>query len=380
MGGIMQKISFVHIADLHLGQPVKGWKWSREDMWIRQEEYLRTFQRIITFVEESSVPFLLIAGDFLEHGFVTTSLYQYVLTQLERIPQTRVFISPGNHDPIRVDSVYHHGEWPENVYIFSDRWESLYFPEYDLSISGKGFPDFSDRENTLPYPNHDAAYRIYVVHGDFKEDQSIYFPILEDQLMEHEVDYVALGHIHKRQTYCLKNNKGTVVHYPGSPEARSWKETGERFITYGKMDEKGVYLEAIPIQTRRYEQVEVDISESFTLQHIEQCVQAAMNEIAEEDYITIQLMGRSSLSIDDRNWLRKLESRLSSIYKWITIEDRTIPDYDLKQLRNQQNLIGTFVKLMELRIAQETDKKKKRMLQTALYKGIDAMEREAIIQ
>jgi DNA repair exonuclease SbcCD nuclease subunit len=375
----MQKISFVHTADLHLGEPVKGWKWSKKDVWIRQEEYLQTFQRIITFVEESSVPFLLIAGDFLEHGFVTTSLYQYVLTQLKRIPQTRVFISPGNHDPNRVDSVYQHEEWPENVYIFSDRWETLYFPEYDLSISGRGFADFSDRESSLPSPIHDTAYRLYVVHGDFKEDQSIYFPILEDQLMEHEVDYVALGHIHKRQTYCLKNNKGTIVHYPGSPEARSWKETGERFITYGKMDEKGVILEAIPIHTRKYEQVEIDISDSLTLNRVEQCIQAAINKLG-EDYITIQLTGRSSIGTDDKNWLRKLESRLSPIYKWIALEDWTTPDYDLKQLRNQQNLIGTFVKLMERRIAQETDKKRKRMLQAALYKGIDAMEREAIIQ
>ncbi|WP_028776502.1 metallophosphoesterase family protein [Shimazuella kribbensis] len=376
----MHTISFVHIADLHLGEPIKGWKWDKERVWIRQEEHQQTFKRIITYVKENAIPFLLIAGDFLEHGFVTSVLYQFVLEQLQRIPDTRIFISPGNHDPYREDSVYQQETWPENVYIFSDSWETLYFPEYHLHISGRGFGDFSDRKNSLPIPILDANYHIYLVHGDFKEEQSIYFPIIEKDLSEHDVDYVALGHIHKRQTYLLKNRKGTIIHYPGTPEARSWKETGVRFLTHGTIDEKGVSLEKVPISTRKYEQIKINITNQLSLNQISEVVSSVIREFDTNDYLAIQLVGRSAFGTEDKNWLIKLEKMLPIEHKWLFIEDLTLLGYDLKKLKTEQNFVGTFVQLMETRIAQETDQKKKRILQQALYRGLDAMEKEVVMQ
>jgi DNA repair exonuclease SbcCD nuclease subunit len=375
----MHTISFVHIADLHLGEPIKGWKWDKEKVWMRQEEHQQTFERIITYVKTNAVPFLLIAGDFLEHGFVTSTLYQFVLEQLQRIPDTRVFISPGNHDPYREDSVYQQETWPENVYIFSDNWETLYFPEYHLHISGRGFGDFSDRKRSLPIPILDANHHIYLVHGDFKEEQSIYFPVLEKDLFDHDVDYVALGHIHKRQTYQLKNRKRTVVHYPGSPEARSWKETGIRFLTHGSIDEKGVSLEKVPISTRKYEQIKINITNLSSLKQISQFIQSEIRNFEVDDYLTIQLVGRSVFATEDKNWLIKLENMLPTQYKWLYIEDMTLLHYDLKNLRTEHSLIGTFIRFMEKRIAQEPDQKKKRILQQALYRGLDAMEKEVVM-
>jgi DNA repair exonuclease SbcCD nuclease subunit len=376
----MQNISFVHVADLHLGEPIKGWKWGKELVWKRQEEYLQTFERIISFVHDKSIPFLLIAGDFLEHGFVTSSLYQFVMDQFQRIPDTRIFISPGNHDPYREDSVYLQEVWPDHVYIFSGSWETLYFPEYQLHVSGRGFVDFSERESSLPPPICDSARHIYVVHGDYREDKSLYFPILEKELMEHDVDYVALGHIHKRQTYQLKNKRETIIHYPGSPEARNWKETGERYLTFGTIDDRGVELESIPIHTRKYINLEIDITNQQTLAHINESISTNMSKEANDDYVLVRLVGRSYFGSEDRHWLQKLERMLQSEYKWIVLEDETLPEYNLRLLRNQQSLIGTFIHMMEQRIAEETDDKQKRILEMALYRGLDAMEREVVNQ
>lgn len=377
----MQNISFVHVADLHLGEPIKGWKWGKEHIWKRQEEYLQTFERIISFVQDKSIPFLLIAGDFLEHGFVTSSLYQFVFDQLQRIPDTRIFISPGNHDPYREDSVYLQEMWPDHVYIFSGNWETLYFPEFELHVSGRGFVDFSERESSLPPLITDISRHIYVVHGDYREEQSLYFPILEKELMEHEVDYVALGHIHKHQTYQLKNKRETIIHYPGSPEARNWKETGTRYLTFGTIDERGVKLESIPIHTRKYVELEIDITNQITLANIYEHIQTTMSrEAVVDDYFIIRLIGRSSFGIEDRHWLNKLEGMVRSKHKWVMFDDKTLPEYNLQQLRDQRTLIGTFIHMMEQRIAQETDERQKRILEMALYRGLEAMEREVVNQ
>jgi exonuclease SbcD len=366
----MQNISFIHTADLHLGAPIKGWKWNKEDVWRRQEEHLQTFERIVDVVEEHNVPFLLIAGDFLEHEYVTTSLFAFVCEQLERIADTHVLISPGNHDPYRSDSIYQRENWPDHVHIFTDQWETLMFPGYELQISGRGFADFSEQESTLPHPFSAATHHIYLMHGDYREESSPYFPIVEKSLLSHPVDYVALGHIHKRQTYRLANSRSTIVHYPGSPEAHSWKELGTRYITHGVIDEYGVHLEDIPIQTKRYERLEFELTGESSVSSLRLQLEEALQGRA-NDYVHVRFVGRCAFS-QERDWLQSLKRQID--HPWLFYEDETQPDYDFAELRDRRTLTGTFIQLIEERLANTDDPKQKKILQEALYLGLEAME------
>jgi DNA repair protein SbcD/Mre11 len=203
---------------------------------------------------------------------------------------------------------------------------------------------------------------------------------LENEIGKHEVDYVALGHIHKRQTYQLKNNRGTIVHYPGSPEARNWKETGTRYLTLGTIDEREVKLEAIPIHTRKYEVFVIDITNRFTLAQISQLIQMEISEVEVDNYLIIRLVGRSTFGIEDKYWLDKLKKMVQTKHKWLILEDKTLPAYNLQRLRDQQSFIGTFVHMMEQLIKQETDDKQKLILETALYRGLDAVKKEVMNQ
>jgi exonuclease SbcD len=374
----MQTISFVHTADLHLGEPIKGWKWTKEEVWVRQEEHIHTFKRIISLVKDRSIPFLFIAGDFLEHGFVPPSLYQMVIDQFQRIPETHIFISPGNHDPYRADSIYMQEKWPKHVRIFSSEWESVSFPEYELRLFGRGFADFAERQASLPSQKNDALHSIYIMHGDYQEDNSIYFPINESELVTHQVDYVALGHIHKRGTYHLKNQKRTVVHYPGSPEARNWKEIGERTVTIGILDSRGLSLEWEPIHTRSYEQLEVDVTNCVRREEVIEQINQIVGAKFTTSYVLVRLVGRCSLSIDDPVWLKAIERELAHQYKWLVLEDHTAPEYDLSSMRDQDNLAGTFIDLMEQKMAEEQDPERQKMFRMALYLGLDAI-RKAVV-
>jgi DNA repair exonuclease SbcCD nuclease subunit len=301
---------------------------------------------------------------------VTSRLFTFVCEQLERIADTHVLISPGNHDPYRSDSIYQRETWPDHVHIFTEQWETLMFPGYQLQISGRGFADFSERESTLPHPFSATVHHIYLMHGDFGEDSSPYFPILEKALTPHPVDYVALGHIHKRQTYRLANQRSTVVHYPGSPEAHSWKELGTRYITHGVIDEYGLHLEDIPIQTKRYELLEVDLTRESSISSLRLKLEETLQGRA-NDYVHVRFVGRCAFS-QELNWLQMLQSQLD--YPWLSYEDETQPDYNFAELRGQQTLTGTFIQLMEDRIAQTSDHKQRKILQEALYLGLEAME------
>ena len=194
----MKSISWLHTADLHLGKPIERWKGSKDEYIVRKEEYRETFRRMIRLVEERSIPFLLIAGDFLEHGYVTRSLYEFVWEQFNKIPQTMIWIAPGNHDPYRVDSIYRKEKWPDHVHIFGPKWEEHSCSKYDLTIIGKGFSDFHEREGSLPQVKAKGR-TVMVAHGDLllKKKKSDYFPIFEEELCQLELDYVALGHVHQ---------------------------------------------------------------------------------------------------------------------------------------------------------------------------------------
>lgn len=372
----MKSVSWLHTADLHLGKPIENWKGSKEEYLLRKEEYRETFRKIINRIKEQSIPFLFIAGDFLEHGYVTRSLYEYVWEQLARISNTRIWIAPGNHDPYRIDSIYRKEKWPDNVHIFGTEWEEHACSKYDLTIIGKGFSDFHERERSLPKVKTKGR-TIMIVHGDLlsREKKSDYFPILEQELNRLELDYVALGHVHQAYSQVLKNDRNTFVRYPGSPEALSWKETNERTVTIGKIDDEGQTIEFFPIHTRIYEQLHLQLNGLLTKEKIYHQLYDVLQNKDKEDYYLIQLTGLISPNWDLKDDLSWIQYKLNEIgFKHIYFEDHSLPDLDIEQLRKKSNVIARFIQLMEEKI-KDVDPKEQEMVHLALYKGLEACVR-----
>lgn len=371
----MQPVTWIHTADLHLDEPIRGWKGSKEDLWKRREEYRETFKRIISLVQERDVPFLFIAGDFLEYGYVSKSTVQFVQEEFKKIPETHIFIAPGNHDPYRPESVYCLDSWPEHVHIFGGEWESFSFPEYDLHIYGKGFTDFSEKEWRPLHEVHPTGRKVMVVHGDYApvEGKSSYFPISRDDLSSLDMDVVALGHIHKATHERLNNQKKTWVCYPGSPEALNWKETGERTVIFGRIDEEGTRLESIPIHTRAYEKCVVDVKRCETREELLASILKEISLLSQNGYITVQLVGRISqeLTIDSStlSWLE--EQCMREGFYAVYLESEARPDFDLDYYRQQSGVVGTFIRKIETKMKEEPQYQAE--LELALYKGLEAI-------
>lgn len=370
----MKDVSWIHTADLHLGKPMEHWRGTKEEYIKRKEEYRATFQRMIDLIESRSIPFLFISGDFLEHGYVSRSLWEFILDQFARIPGTEVWIAPGNHDPYRADSIYMKEKWPDHVHIFQSRWESHTYTDYDLQIVGKGFADFHEKERSLPKIGNEGR-KIMVVHGDLATNRkkSDYFPIWEEELSALELDYVALGHIHQAFTRILDNERKTLVRYPGSPEALSWKETKERTITIGKIDDQGRNVEVFPIQTKTYEQHVIQLTNLFTK---EQVLDTLLTELASEDknsYHLLRLKGRIQPGwrfAEEIPWI-VMQLQVHG-FKHIYIEDHLLPDFDLERLKRKSNVMACFISMMEEKMAAADDEEKEK-IHAALYKGLEAI-------
>lgn len=369
-------ITWIHTADLHLDQPVTSWYGCTQKAAQRREDYRKTFNRIISLVKQKNVRFLFIAGDFLEHGYIQASTVDFVRDCFRTIPNTVVLIAPGNHDPNRHDSFYYSKEdWPSNVHIFSEQWESIRFSDYDLTIYGRGFSDYIE-PNWIPLPEvAPGGNHILITHGTFipssnQGSKESYFPIFEKELTRYPFDYVALGHNHKSSLFELKNQRRTQVCYPGSPEALSWKETGDRFIVYGTLDRNRIDIEWIPIHSRTYEQVFCDVSICATREELAQLIQRELHHFNNDSCFQIVLEGRYSFNVEEEYFWLKEYVRSCDLFHF-EIVNRTKPDFDLSFYRNQKGAMGLFVRKMEERIAQNPKQKKE--YEMALYKGLEAL-------
>jgi DNA repair protein SbcD/Mre11 len=374
----LKPTTWIHTADLHLDRPIQGWNGSKEEACKRREDYRETFKRIISLVKQKQVGFLFIAGDFLEHGFIQSSTVKWIKEHFLEIPNTKIFISPGNHDPYRFDSYYHSKEeWPQNVHIFTEEWQSLYIEEYDICLYGKGFSDYIESMWIAPPDVHKYRKKIMIVHGTFfpygsSDEKCQYFPIEEKNLSVLEFDYVALGHIHKPQLFILDNQRKTHVCYPGSPEAVNWKETGIRTVTYGCLDEHGIHLESIPIHTRTYEKLHCDLSQCQTREQVLTLVLSLISSNKLSSCFKIYLQGRRAQELDlqfNFFWLNA-QLKQEGLYQF-SIIDETIPDFNLTYYRQQIGVVGTFVRKIEEKI--KRDPTKKTELEGALYKGLEAL-------
>ncbi|SFJ00505.1 metallophosphoesterase family protein [Thermoflavimicrobium dichotomicum] len=378
----MQPVTWIHTADLHLDMPVQGWKGSKEQMWKRQQDYRTTFQKIISLVKEKQASFLFIAGDFLEHGYVTHSTLEFVLNQLERIPSTQVWITPGNHDPYRTDSYYHLIRWPDHVHIFKGDWEEHVWSESDLVIYGKGFYDFAEPNPHLPAIKRESVRNLMIVHGTFTtgREESPYFPIYKEEIAKLPLDYIALGHIHKASTDTIDNERKTLIRYAGSPESLSWKELGVRTVTWGKLDDQGIQIEEIPVQTSRYELISVDISECRSKEDVHQLLLAYLAGLdPSSSYLTCLLTGQMSEEI----------RREKDLYLWLShhikqngfievyFEDETKPELDLSYYRKQMGIIGTFIRRMEVQIEQ-ADPDFQPFLRRAMFETVELLLRKKV--
>ena len=65
----------------------------------------------------------------------------------KEIPSTKIYMVPGNHDPIINNSYYRLYEWADNVKIFSNDVEKI--EDDEVVIYGYGFNNFEMNENQI---------------------------------------------------------------------------------------------------------------------------------------------------------------------------------------------------------------------------------------
>ena len=216
---------FIHMADIHFDSPFTVLTDKRDFGTKRRLEQREAFRKAIEYISKEEIPYLFIVGDLYDQNYVRESTIEYINNLFKTIPNTKIFISPGNHDPFLKNSFYNIFNWNSNVIIFNDEIKRIELEDAD--IYGYGFSDFycsNSKVEEIEIKNKEKI-NILLVHGALDSSKNIdikYNPISSNKLKKIGFDYVALGHIHKK----TDENKYNFI-YPGSMISFGFDELGE---------------------------------------------------------------------------------------------------------------------------------------------------------
>lgn len=356
-------MKFVHIADMHFDSPFKNLadKPGLGDM-MRMEQR-RAFKKVIEYIQENEIPYLFIAGDLYEQKYIRRSTIEYINNLFKEIPNTRVFISPGNHDPYIKNSYYNQFAWSDNVKIFTNKVEKVETKEAD--IYGCGFDDFyceKTRINDFKIDNKDKI-NILIIHGSLNASETLeknYNPMTKNAIEEKGFDYVALGHIHKRED-------STNIVYPGSTVPQGFDELGEHGMIVGNLEKRNLGLQFIKTSEIEFEEIELD------------CTDIISQEELIEKINNINLNGKKLYKII-LNGKRNFEINPYNLFKFdldekiIKIKNKTKPNFDLNKLKNETTLKGLFTKEMLKRLENAENEDQKSIIEKAIELGLEVLE------
>lgn len=329
-------LRFVHIADMHFDCPFTGLQSIGNLGDVRRLEQRKVFRKVIDFVKENNIEYLFISGDLYEHEYVRKSTIEYINNLFQEIPNTKIFIVPGNHDPYVKNSYYDTFQWSENVYICRSEFEVIREPEADIYMTG--FMDFYMNESPIEQIRviDTNKVNILLTHCDLNgardENGFSYNPILETKINGLKFDYVAMGHIHKTNF-----EKDRRVVYPGSPISFGFDELGDHGMVVGEVSKNNLATEFIKLDEREFVKFEVPVDNIFSKEELVEKI--ANLRLETKNMYEIVLVGNRLLEINPREVLK-----LVDVQNILKIKDCTQIGYDIEKISKEKNLRGIFVR------------------------------------
>ena len=365
-------IKIAHCADIHIGTSVLSLE---NKCYERRNEIKNSFSKIVKKCETEKVQVLCVAGDLFDDTNVTEADVEEVKNVCKKAP-FKIIISPGNHDPFTAGSPYN-SNWPENVVIFkNNNLESIEFPELNLRVWGAAFVGRYERKSLLESFDflEDDFINLCVLHADILGTQKMYNPITVAEIEKSKMDYIALGHIHKRSSI-LKSGE-TFYSYSGSPESLGFDEPGERGFYLGYIDKNFCNMKFEKISSRSYITTKIDISDCDSENEIRDVVLNYLADKYGDDYskniYKIILIGetKENLYINPKN----LEAFLRESIFYCVVEDDTFEKIDVEKLKYRTDFESLFTKEILNKIENESDESKVKLLKNAIKLGLRAFE------
>ncbi len=371
----MNTVKILHCADIHIGAAESFLGAAAGN---RKYETLLTFERIIDTAAAEGVRIIAAAGDIFDSNAVEEGLANAVFEKIASVPEIKVVFSAGNHDPLSAQSPFKNRRLPQNLYVLGAKDDCVVFDDLKTRVYGRSFEYvyLKGEERFSITPPEDGYVKLMVLHGELRSDlNSNYNSVTAGFIRQSGMDYIALGHIHKRTE--PQKIGDTYYAYCGCPEGQGFDETDEKGVYIGEIGKGFCELKFIPMSKRRHICEKVDITGINSSAEISAAVTAQLNEKYGdgfgENLYKIELTG--SIKGDFNLNLPEILSRVSERVYYAKIKDKTELLIDNEKLANEISLKGIFVKNMleKMNNAPEAEREE---LENALKLGLRAFGAE----
>ena len=332
-------IKILHSGDWHLDSPLQG-RTDEQAAFLRRE-LLKIPEKLAALSKAQNCDLVLLSGDLFD-GAYTQESYRTVYTALQQmgIP---VFITPGNHDYISPDSPYEKETWPENVHIFRKQqieWVDL----PGLRAYGAGFQSM-DCPGLLEDFRADG-YAIGVFHGDPTQISSPYNPVTKKQVLQSGLRYLALGHVHKGDSFMAGD---TLCAWPGCPMGRGWDEEGEKGALIVSLEETA-QIKFVPLDTPKFYDLRVDFSRG---------IGSVLPAIPGDDFYRITLTGEA-----EQADLESLRAEFAN-FPNLVLRDETRKPVDPWENAGEDHFEGMYFGILKQMLDTADEEEKSRILLAA---------------
>lgn len=371
----MNTVKILHCADIHIGAAESFLGAAAGN---RRYETLLTFERIIDTAAAEGVRIVAAAGDIFDSNAVEENLADAVFEKIASVPEIKVVFSAGNHDPLSAQSPFKNRRLPQNLYVLGAKDDCVVFDDLKTRVYGRSFEDvyLKGEERFSITPPEDGYVKLMVLHGELRSDlNSNYNSVTAGFIRQSGMDYIALGHIHKRTE--PQKIGDTYYAYCGCPEGQGFDETDEKGVYIGEIGKGFCELKFIPMSKRRHICEKVDITGINSSAEISAAVTAQLIEKYGdgfgENLYKIELTG--SIKEDFNLNLPEILSRVSERVYYAKIKDKTELLIDNEKLANEISLKGIFVKNM-LEKMNNAPEAEREGLENALKLGLRAFGAE----
>lgn len=356
-------MKFVHIADMHFDTPFRMLSDRANLGEVRRLDQRKALKKIIEYIKQNEIPYLFIAGDLYDHEYIRESTIKYINELFKEIPNTKIYITPGNHDPYIKGSFYRTYNWSKNVKIFTGNIEKV--EDENICIYGYGFEDFYSQNSKIEEIKLENTEKINILithcnlDGSDKTERE-YNNLSSNKLKQIGFDYIALGHIHKRNI-----EERTNIIYPGSTISLGFDELGLHGMVVGNLEKENLNLEFIKLDEKEFKEQELDITQITSIEELLEKINELKTE--ENKLYKIILIGKRNFEINIYKLIKMLENK-----DIIKIKDKTKLGYDIEDIvKEQTTLRGIYVKEILNKIEKEPENKE--MLEKALEIGLEVL-------
>ncbi len=331
-------MKYIQVADIHFDMPFTTISNRINLGQQRRIEQREAFKKVIEYAKKNRVDYMFLCGDIYEDKYVRESTVNYTNNLYKEIPETKVIIVPGNHDPRIKNCYYNTFKFADNVKVLNSELELISdnINGDAIDIYGYGFNDFhmEDYKYDDIKSIDESKINIFVSHGDNNGDDEYNKIDLASSNLK-KMDLILLGHIHKRDE-----------HYAGSLCSLGFDEPGEHGFYYGEITKINGKVESkrefIRADSKEFVNLELDIS---NINDEDELIETINTYNEENKYYEIHLVGNRKFSIDiDINILNK------SIIK---IKDNTELTNEIELKPNDKTLTGIFVKKLKDKVEAE---------------------------